>query len=189
MRRNASLTIAIIAISVLFPLSRGRAEAEQRHEEGIHASCRQMKASGHEAQIHGIPGHYFAIRSALANDSLDGVSAEATALAEALGSSCSMKCAAQQRTDGGGSCSHGLSAEMSAISRELAKKTDLESARAEFGKLSEKFVGYQKKHLAGTEQATVFVCDMAKKVWLQEDDVPGNPYFGPAMARCARKVQ
>jgi len=56
--------------------------------------------------------------------------------------------------------------------------------------LSEKMIGYQKElGEGGNGQARVFVCDMTQKSWLQNDDEVRNPYFGPKMLRCGRRVQ
>jgi hypothetical protein len=77
---------------------------------------------------------------------------------------------------------------VSADAKSLAENTDIASARTEFGALSEKLVGLQEKHGEASGKLVVFRCDMAKKVWLQKNEDPGNPYFGPSMATCRRKL-
>lgn len=183
----AALTLAVL------PASHGWAEAEHQHggasgqgqssHEGHSMSgCSMMggETSGKKAALF---ENYFAIRSALAKDSLDGVSENAKALADATKSACAMKCMSDEKMG----CPHGLSGEIAASATALSEAKDLESARSEFGRLSEKVVEYHGK-FGGEHKATVFVCDMAKKVWLQETDEPSNPYYGPSMAKCARKV-
>jgi hypothetical protein len=89
-----------------------------------------------------------------------------------------------------GAGTHVLMEAIDSSARKLAAKKDIGSAREEFGILSEKTIGYQKQ--LGDERnkkARVFVCDMAKKSWLQDDDEVRNPYYGSKMLKCGRKVK
>lgn len=110
--------------------------------------------------------HYERIRSALAADSVKGVPAEARALAplarEIAGEAAGTAAAA------------------------LAEATNIESAREQFGVLSEALVpGFLKAGLPGVQG---FVCPMKQKRWVQRGSTAANPYYGKAMPTCGTPV-
>lgn len=167
--------------------------AQMGHHGGgshMHDGSRKhhMGMSDHREAMDEVFKNYFAIQASLANDSMEGVSIKAEALEEATEKfhHDSMK-AADHGHEGN---MHEIVADIGTVADSLASKKDLDSARNEFAKLSEKMVEYQRMH--GKEhspRAHAFVCDMAKKVWLQEGEEPRNPYYGSAMLRCARKLK
>jgi hypothetical protein len=125
--------------------------------------------------------NYFAIRAALARDSLEGVTKNSKAITEEIGSYL------QMNTDNGLSS---LLGDMKTAAGSLAEKGDLTGARSAFGDLSQKLVDYQAKYMTEKdEKAHVFMCDMVKKQWLQKDTDLGNPYFGSSMLKCGREIK
>jgi len=206
--RGLSVVLAIVLIGILSFLptagwammcqSHGGSHGSHGDHQGSHENQgdhqehgdrqEHMGMNGHYETMDKVFGEYFAIQSQLANDSMEGVSGKAEALAEA---------AEEFRHDFAETARHEHESHMHEIvngigsnAKSLAKTKDLDSARKEFAKLSENLVEYQKmcgkKH---SHEAHAFVCDMAKKVWLQEGEEPRNPYYGSAMLRCARKLQ
>ena len=197
MRRIRALAKGlIVCLSVALPVM---AWAGMEHGFGDNSCCQSSHQGTEANQEHGtttssehtatrdIFRNYFDIRASLAEDSLKNVSSNANALAKAMedsGANTSMSTDESQEKARSSS-----ETEIAVTARELAKKTDIESARTEFGKLSAQMYEYRK--MSGTESGGVhaFACDMAKKVWLQESDSPGNPYYGRSMAKCARKIE
>lgn len=110
---------------------------------------------------------YLAIQEGLAKDSLDGLSANAAAIAEA---------------------SHALGdtgAGVGADAVKLQAASTLPDARERFGALSETLVGYGKAHgwklPADVREA---FCPMVQKPWLQRGSMISNPYYGKEMPGC-----
>ena len=144
--------------------------------------------SHHQETMDKVFEDYFAIQSSLAADSMESVSAKAKAMAEVIDSlqGESMKCCGRGHESG----MHALMSDMGAAAGSLAEQKDIDSARREFGKLSEKLVEYRKSYGKNQlEEVHVFVCDMAKQVWLQDSEELRNPYYGSAMLTCGRRVQ
>jgi len=110
---------------------------------------------------------YLKIQTALANDSIDEVKANAGHIATAattLG-------APAVRID------------MAAV--QLASVADLAAAREKFGTLSDAIVTYMDGlHITSPEGVRVAYCPMAKKPWLQEGSTLANPYYGSSMLTC-----
>jgi hypothetical protein len=147
-----------------------------------------MGISDHGEPMKKIYENYFAIQSSLADDSMEKVPARAKAIAEAIEDlqGESMKCCGRGHESG----MHALMSDMGAAAGSLAEQKDIDSARREFGKLSENLVQYRKSYGKNQlEEAYVFVCDMAKQVWLQDSEELRNPYYGSAMLTCGRRVQ
>ena len=106
---------------------------------------------------------YLKIHAALAGDKTDGVQAAAKALAadaRALG-------AAGEKTQ--------------AAAGKLATATDIKTARAAFGDLSDAVIA-----LVGGDSKDVkkAYCPVVKKYWLQKGEQIENPYYGSQMLRC-----
>lgn len=152
--------------------------AEEQVQRGHHAT-----AGSHDMAMDEVLEKYFAIVSSLSQDSMKDVRSNAKALAEAAAR------LEKEPTGKSADALRALLAEISDVAKSLAEKTDIGPARAEFAKLSEKLIDYQ-VDFGDRESGSihVFACDMAKKMWLQKNEAPGNPYLGPAMAKCRRKI-
>jgi hypothetical protein len=187
MKNHSTLVLALGLSVMLLPFASGLAEMNSREEHSQHSSD-HAATDGRQISMKDVFSDYFAIRASLAGDSLENVPTRAKALAESIErfskrhmSEMSAKDEESLRT---------LMTEMATSATSLAATKDINSAREEFGKLSAKLAEYQKAFGAkDSEDVHVFACDMAKKIWLQESEDPENPYFGPAMAKCARKLQ
>ncbi len=111
--------------------------------------------------------NYLKIESALANDSIEGVASNASAIASAVrGDSMKM-----------------LSPEIAAQADALAKTKDLASARAVFKRLSKSLTQYLNDHNISAAYVEVY-CPMAKASWLQKDEKVNNPYMNASMRGC-----
>ena len=110
---------------------------------------------------------YLKIQAALADDSLDGITANAgniATAAAALGAPA-------------------MKIDTTAV--QLASTTEIENARDRFGALSEAIDAYMTGlHLVAPEGVKVAVCPMVHKPWLQADATINNPYFGKSMQTC-----
>ncbi|MBI4830679.1 MAG: DUF3347 domain-containing protein [Candidatus Lindowbacteria bacterium] len=157
------------------------------HEQGAEASHEHGAETSHEhSATNDVFENYFDIRASLAQDSLKDVSANANALAKAIEDS--GKSAPAGTNESQEKAQRSLETDMAATARSLAKKTEIESMRTEFGKLSSQLYEYRK--MTGMPADTyAFACDMAKNMWLQDSPDPGNPYYGRSMAKCARKIE
>lgn len=132
---------------------------------------------------------YEAIRLALLNDRLDGVAAEAEALAKgaaALEEDFDAKRAgvpAEAAEE-----AEALLPEVAAGAKAVAAARDLEAVRAAFAELTEPLLRY--RELTGDTSVPVAYCPMAGKSWLQKDaETVGNPYYGQSMAECGDFVE
>ncbi len=195
MKRSQTLAAALI-IGLVFSLSTVVwAQMGHHNEEGSHGKSDEHK-QGHDQHVEmddhamgtdAIMDNYLAIQSALSGDSMKGVSEKAKALAEATEGLHDEAMKDGQHLHGAGA--HVLMKAIDSSARKLAAKKDIGSAREEFGILSEKMIAYQKQLGAkGNKKAQAFVCDMAKKSWLQEGDAVRNPYYGSKMLKCGRKI-
>jgi mono/diheme cytochrome c family protein len=108
-----------------------------------------------------------ALQRALAQDTMAGVAAQATALwraADAIGAP---------------------AAAIAQAARELETQTTIADARRAFGAISEALIRYLKN--AGTPLADgvrVAYCPMVRQSWLQMDGPLANPYYGAKMLGC-----
>jgi Cu(I)/Ag(I) efflux system membrane fusion protein len=182
---------AILAISVasLLVLSTARAEMTDHGSHSRHSekNASEEGAMGHHksAERGAMFGTYFAILDALKQNSMEGVQDNAKALAQAADKA-NEKLSSGSEHDCGASTQLG---DVKAAASSLSEKADIKSSREQFGKLSEYMVEYQKMcGDADSEKLHIFICDMAKKTWLQEDTEIGNPYYGPSMAKCRREI-
>jgi HPt (histidine-containing phosphotransfer) domain-containing protein len=110
---------------------------------------------------------YLKIQQALADDSMDGVTASAGTIATAA-------------------TSLGAPAmKIDTTAVQLASAADIEDARQKFGALSEAIDAYMTGlHLTPPEGVKVAVCPMVHKPWLQADATINNPYYGKSMQTC-----
>jgi len=123
------------------------------------------RAQDHEALL----DPYFRIHASLSADRLDGVAADASAIARQAGT---MGEAGQP---------------MKAAASELSAAKDLDGARSAFGRLSDALIAWADDTEAGLGPGVVMYCSMAKKSWVQKDDAVKNPYYGSAMLTCGEK--
>jgi hypothetical protein len=110
---------------------------------------------------------YLKIQAALADDSMDGVKANAGNLATAataLGAPA-------------------MKIDTAAV--QLAAVTEIEDARDRFGALSQAIDTYMTGlKLNAPEGVKVAFCPMVQKPWLQADGTINNPYYGKSMQTC-----
>jgi hypothetical protein len=110
---------------------------------------------------------YLKIQSALANDSMDEVKANAGDIATAAASL----------------GAPAMKIDMAAV--QLTAATELPAARDRFGVLSEAIDAYMTGlKLTPPEGVRVAVCPMVHKPWLQEGSAIANPYYGKEMPTC-----
>jgi protein SCO1 len=108
-----------------------------------------------------------AIQVALAHDRVDGVRAQALAMA------------AQATAYGA------PAAAVARAAADLGRHTSLEDARTAFGKLSDAISAYlQDEGLAPPAGTKIAYCPMLRKSWLQRDGAINNPYYGSKMLEC-----
>jgi len=189
--KKSGMLLAALTIGLLMLLP-SAAWAQMGHHGGkthMHkGSHHHMEMNEHHDGMDEICKNYFAIQQSLASDSLEGISDKAKALAET---------AEEFHHDFTHASMNEHHDDMSALvtdigttARSLADKKDIDSARNEFGTLSEMMMKYHKMHAdEHSEGVHAFACDLAKKVWLQQSKEPRNPYYGSAMLTCARKLQ
>lgn len=124
-------------------------------------------------QVTAVFESYARIQAALAQDSIQGISKEAGAIANAINGDASKSFAA----------SVGPQAEV------LGKAADLKTARTAFKALSASLIDYAAKHhaLGGTYKQVH--CPMVNADWLQKEFAVKNPYFGKAMLQCGEFVK
>lgn len=111
-------------------------------------------------------GHYLAVQSALARDSMQNVSANAYALAEAV------------RNDETKSLPTAIAKQADA----LATTKKLFKARQAFKPLSESLIAYLKTNSPPAGVYYEVYCPIAKAGWLQVGETVRNPYLGPRSA-------
>jgi Cu(I)/Ag(I) efflux system membrane fusion protein len=157
--------IACSAMSMTTPLTFKLMAADSSAAAGASGSAGTNSAL--MEPVKSVYDHYLAIQKDLANDSLTGVAANATAMAkEVEGDSMKM-----------------LPAAVATEAQALGQAKDLESARAAFKPLSDDLIKYLADHGAKSAYVQVY-CPMARASWLQDDKTVRNPYFGSAMSGC-----
>ena len=108
--------------------------------------------------------HYFAIRELLAHDETDWIAQQTKEMTARLDGLIEALQAIRTASDG-------------------MKAGDLKQARKGFGPLSDAVLSYVKE-FGFSDEAYSFYCSMDDKVWLQEHDRIGNPYYGSEMFEC-----
>ena len=110
---------------------------------------------------------YLKIQTALAQDRMDDVKANAGNIATA-------------------SSSLGAPAvKIDTAAVQLASASNLSDAREKFGALSDAVVAYMDgQHLKAPDGVRKAYCPMAQKPWLQRGDTLENPYYGTDMPTC-----
>ncbi len=112
--------------------------------------------------------NYIRVQGVLAQDSLEGVSTRAGAMAKAIRGD-SMKT---------------LPAKVAEQAEALGQAKDLEGARAAFKVLSESLISYLKGQKVPAGSYYVAYCPMAKASWVQAGKTIVNPYMGKGMVHC-----
>ena len=110
---------------------------------------------------------YLKVQQALADDSMEGVKANAGEIATA-------------------SAALGAPAmKIDTAAVQLAAATEIGDARTKFATLSEAIDAYMTGlHLTAPEGVRVAVCPMVQKPWLQKGEAIENPYYGKEMLTC-----
>ena len=110
---------------------------------------------------------YLKIQQALADDSMDGVKANAGQVASAAA----------------GLGAPAMKIDTAAV--QLASATEIGDARTKFATLSEAVEAYMTGlQLKAPEGVRVAVCPMVQKPWLQASATIDNPYYGKSMSTC-----
>ena len=118
------------------------------------------------APVKSVYDDYLKIQASLSNDSMSGVAENADAIAKVVQSN-----------------ANALPAEVSSEAGDVAKATNLPSARAAFNPLSNSLIKYLADHKDKTAYVQVY-CPMANASWLQGDKNVKNPYLGKEMSEC-----
>jgi hypothetical protein len=188
MKSRSVAAVVLFGWTLLFASVGGIQAEQQREAQHTHSDPDQNAGMNADKQaMYDIYENYLAIQTALANDSMVGVSDRAKALAEATREF--NKTSAGTQSDDRHAELHARIADAETVARSLAKEKDISAVRDDFAELSEILVELHKTGRSDdTPQAHAFVCDMAKRVWLQKDEKPSNPYYGAVMLRCGRKL-
>jgi len=119
------------------------------------------------AMSHAVLDPYLKIQAALADDTMDGVKANAGEVATA-------------------STALGAPAmKIDTAAVQLASAVEIEDAREKFGALSEAIDAYMTGlKLKPPEGVRIAFCPMVHKPWLQTASTIDNPYFGKSMLTC-----
>ena len=112
----------------------------------------------------GLAQPYLHIQLALANDSMDGV---ADAAQRIVNETEKLGVAAQS---------------IGAAAKSISAASDINTARAAFGPLSDALIAYGEE--VGFGDLKVAYCPMARKSWVQEDGAILNPFYGSMMLNC-----
>jgi hypothetical protein len=140
-----------------------------------------------ESTFDALAQNYLTIQTALADDSVDGIAASATAISESAAALLTNLDVHQAGIDeANAEALSKLLPGLQAAAEALAKTETLDAAQGAFGELSEAMVAY--RNLANGELPHVAYCPMAKKSWLQNGKTIANPYYGSAMLRCGSIV-
>ena len=150
--KTKELIVSLIALTALVAAPYGRAADDAAMNEPV----KSVYAS------------YLEIQSALAKDSMKGVSENAGAIAKVI---------KDYKTKT-------LPAEAGDQAEALAKAKDLKAARATFKPLSDSLIKYLADHKVKSSGYVQFYCPMAKANWLQKGEVVVNPYMGSSMSDC-----
>lgn len=148
--------------------------AQHNHaDHGAH----QHDANAHTEQAPALPkpvqavfDSYIKIQTALAQDSLKNVSANATAIAKSVQ----------------GDSAKTLPADVAKQAETLAKASDIAAAREALKPLSDSLIKYLTANKAHAGHYVKVFCSMANARWLQTGTAVSNPYYGKSMLRCGK---
>ena len=162
--------------SVQAGCSLGSTAASRGHDNH---TCMQASAANNQPSaspkvfmepVQSVYDNYITIQGALVQDSLNGVSAAATAMAKAIQSDL-MKM---------------LSPKLVQEAEALAKAKGLATARDAFKSLSDSLISYLKEQKISAGSYFIVYCPMAKASWLQTSKTILNPYMGMSMVHCGQ---
>jgi Cu(I)/Ag(I) efflux system membrane fusion protein len=143
--------------------------------------------SAQESAFSEIFDHYEAIRQVLIEDSTDGVTGHATAIADAAAALArDLDAEAAQVGADHADAVRGWLGEIETRARAVARAGGLEPAREALAELTKPLVRWHE--LVDGSKPVVAYCPMVEKAWLQPDEPIGNPY-APFMLRCGEVVQ
>lgn len=156
----------------------GTKEAPGHKHHSHHTAAPQKdQAKAFKSGMESILVPYLAIQSALAANSMREV-AENAKLLKTL----SQKVDASKLTGKHAMHFKNLPANLLKSSENLAKATDLKTARNAFKAVSKPMAMWAS--MMKPKGVYVVYCDMAKGSWLQKSKTIRNPYYGPAMPQC-----
>jgi len=161
---NLLLTDPEVAAVIDYVATQSRAAAPAATAVAASRPLREV-----EATVGPMMTAYLAIQRALAADSLAGVKARAIDVAS-------------EATRGGP-----VQQPVAAAAKAFERVTDLASARAAFGTLSDAMLSAAKRAGRPLDAGLkVAYCPMARKYWLQTGETIDNPYYGATMRTCGR---
>ena len=129
---------------------------------GAHAG--EVVPSG---DLQAVVGSYLEIQAKLASDSIEGIKEPADAMGVA---------AARMGEPG---------AAIVTAAKAVGGASDLTSARAAFGPLSDAVIAAAKAEgFTGLDGVKIAFCPMVNQSWLQKDEQIRNPYYGSGMLTC-----
>ncbi len=123
-------------------------------------------------KVQNVLDNYLKIQTALAQDSLQGISESSAALSKSIKSE----------------TANPLSAAVSEAAESLVRAEDLKAARQVFKPLSAAMLKYLNTNHALVAPYVEVYCPMAKAGWIQKGASIRNPYFGKAMAECGQII-
>lgn len=118
--------------------------------------------------VNSVYGNYLKIQAELFKDSIKGVSENARTISESVNSD----------------DKKALPSEVAKEADELAKATNLSSAREAFKPLSRSLIKYLADNKVHSDSFTEIYCSMADASWLQTESEVHNPYLGKSMPNC-----
>ena len=118
--------------------------------------------------VKSVMDHYLKIQAALADDSTNGITANALAISKEVK-------ADKAKT---------LSSDVADAADGLAEAKDLGAARESFKDLSQGLIKYLSKRNIQTGAFDEVFCPMANAYWLQTNTDISNPYLGHSMPGC-----
>ena len=125
-------------------------------------------ASALREPVKSVLAHYLKIQAALADDSTEGISANAVVISKAVK-------ADDTKT---------LSSDVADAADALAKAKDLPEERESFKDLSQSLIKYLSDKKVKTGRLEEIFCPMANAYWLQTNQDIANPYLGHSMPEC-----
>ena len=143
----------------------------------IASACAPAPGTGNSpaagaAMSRAIVDPYLKIQAALADDSTEGVHANAGAIVTAV-------------TALGSPAMKIVGAALQLAAAAEAEPPDIKDVREKFGTLSETIDVYMTGlHLTPPQGVKVAVCPMVNKPWMQEGPTLANPYYGKEMSTC-----
>ncbi len=148
----------------------GCSQMSGHESHGTQATAATNKLSQPVAAVY---DSYIQIQTALAGDSLEGVTTSAQAITKSV------------KEDKANTFSAAIGQQAEAV----AKAKDLATAREAFKPLSESLIQFAAKDSTVSGVYRQVHCPMAKASWLQTGTTVSNPYMGKAMLRCGQFVE